>query len=218
MTKIAGSGSGSISQRHGSADSDPDPDPPQNVMDPQHCFEACGFSVVFALVRGFSRHREDNFGMLITGAGSSWTASWFCLPNHGPVVRGEQKVTKIVRIVLRVISWHDIGSAGVGAILSRLNRDTIGEPHSLTTSPRTCQPSTLWNEEHKYDITCTFLWFSLPCTLAYSFSQTATSKKSSPRSNKTCQKILQPENSTEPKLPKGPRLILSWCASTKFKC
>ncbi len=39
MTKIEGaeSGSGSISQRHGSAD--PDPDPPQNVMDPQHCFE-----------------------------------------------------------------------------------------------------------------------------------------------------------------------------------
>jgi hypothetical protein len=34
MTKIAGSGSGFISQRHGSAD----PDPPQNVMDPQHCF------------------------------------------------------------------------------------------------------------------------------------------------------------------------------------
>jgi hypothetical protein len=34
MTKIAGSGSESISQRHGSAD----PDPPQNVMDPQHCF------------------------------------------------------------------------------------------------------------------------------------------------------------------------------------
>ncbi len=33
MTKIAGSGS--ISQRHGSAD----PDPPQNVMDPQHCFQ-----------------------------------------------------------------------------------------------------------------------------------------------------------------------------------
>ena len=43
MTKIAGSGtesgSGFISQtqRHGSAD--PDPYPPQNVMDPQHCFQ-----------------------------------------------------------------------------------------------------------------------------------------------------------------------------------
>jgi hypothetical protein len=31
----SGSGSRSVSQRHGS----PDPDPPQNVMDPQHCFE-----------------------------------------------------------------------------------------------------------------------------------------------------------------------------------
>ncbi len=37
MTKIAGSGSGSISPKHGSED--PDPDPPQNVMNPQHCFE-----------------------------------------------------------------------------------------------------------------------------------------------------------------------------------
>jgi hypothetical protein len=37
MTKIAGSKS--ISQRHGYADTDPDPDPPQNVMDPQHCFQ-----------------------------------------------------------------------------------------------------------------------------------------------------------------------------------
>jgi hypothetical protein len=33
MTKIEGSGS--ISQRHGSAD----PDPPQNIMDPQHCYQ-----------------------------------------------------------------------------------------------------------------------------------------------------------------------------------
>ena len=38
MTKIAGSDSGTISQRHGSTD--PDPDPHQNVMDPEHCFEA----------------------------------------------------------------------------------------------------------------------------------------------------------------------------------
>jgi hypothetical protein len=42
MMKIArsrsafGSESGSISQRHGSAD----PDPHQNVMDPQHCYQA----------------------------------------------------------------------------------------------------------------------------------------------------------------------------------
>jgi hypothetical protein len=36
MTKIAGSGS--ISQRHGSAN--PDPDPHQNVVDPQHCYQA----------------------------------------------------------------------------------------------------------------------------------------------------------------------------------
>jgi hypothetical protein len=38
-TKIAGSGS--ISQRHGSAD----PDPHQNVMDPQHWFGICIFTV-----------------------------------------------------------------------------------------------------------------------------------------------------------------------------
>ncbi len=31
-------GFGSISQRHGSAD--PDPNPHQNVMDPEHCFQA----------------------------------------------------------------------------------------------------------------------------------------------------------------------------------
>jgi hypothetical protein len=39
MTKTKGSGS--ISQRHGS----PDPDPPQNVMDPQHCFEVVKIAV-----------------------------------------------------------------------------------------------------------------------------------------------------------------------------
>jgi hypothetical protein len=52
MTKIAGSGSESISQRHGSADQDPDP--PQNVMDPQHCFNE-------SLLHD-SREREKNGG------------------------------------------------------------------------------------------------------------------------------------------------------------
>jgi hypothetical protein len=50
MTKIEGSGS--ISQRHGSAD----PDPPQNVMDPQHCYQdtekARDESVYYALMFG----------------------------------------------------------------------------------------------------------------------------------------------------------------------
>jgi hypothetical protein len=41
MTKIAGSGS--ISHKHGSED--PDPDPPQNVMDPEHCIEACQYFI-----------------------------------------------------------------------------------------------------------------------------------------------------------------------------
>jgi hypothetical protein len=46
MTKIEGSGS--ISQRHGSAD----PDPPENVMDPQHCYQLryAAPSLIYALM------------------------------------------------------------------------------------------------------------------------------------------------------------------------
>jgi hypothetical protein len=60
MTKIAGSGS--ISQKHGSED--PDPDPPQNVMNPEHCWE-----VIFLSTRACSPI-EESLGEDLPGLGS----------------------------------------------------------------------------------------------------------------------------------------------------